>query len=922
MRFRNRPRDTFSNRYYVLVIFIAFLMALLALRLFVVTVVEHEKWSRKATDQSTKMIYTSAPRGDILDRNGKVIATTRQMFTVTFNSSSLDTKQINDASRKVLNLLEQNGDTYKDDFPIRIRKDGSMYYTYDVNKEKWLKSEGFHTDFSPSQTFLAMRRRYGIPDSMSRYDAYDKLTDVYKVNVPISVKNMHYTYDQQRTNFISKWGVFTDDEVKKGVSAEKCFRALRKQYKVSKSLSDREARKIFVVRNKVVDTGQRYTPVTLAKDVSKKTIAMVEESGIDGVSVSSQYRRYYPFKSSAAHILGYMGAISDSQSDYYVKKRNYNSDDLIGQEGIESRYEKQLHGTPGVQKIQVNSSGSYVRTISRTKSKKGKNVKLTIDMDLQQAAEKALASGIAHAGGNCQSGAVICMDVKTGQILAMASNPSYDPNIFSDGITTKAWKSVQSENPRDVIAPAPLYNNATMASVAPGSTFKPITAMTALQCGLNPNTMIHDNSYIEIGGHKWATSAYNEGGGSYGDENLELGIGHSSNYYFYCIGTGKNWGTGASLGYKIGVNDIVHTASEFGLGHATGVELRETVSPLPSKKRKMESYVTACWQYLYQNAHKFFPSSVADDYNKLSGELDTISAYVRTDPSYDQIVEDLKKTDMKASRIPSVATAIKYNYCIQAKWSTGDQFNLSIGQGDNSYTPLQLATYISALGNGGKYTHASVVKQVGDRVIDKTKSARTIDLKKNTVPDVLKGMRKVCTGGTLQSFFGSYKVPVAGKTGTAQNQGIRQPKSEVKYIRSNLGSLNSRAHSSVTWSQVEKNMTYLMRKYPTRYSSKDDAADAAVMRASNYRITQTMIDSGKGSYDYYAWTETLAPYNNPRIAVVTLLIQGGFSSNAAPVNKSVISSYYKLYNAKTGQRKPAKKHASKKSSAKKGSAKA
>ena len=140
MRFRNRPRDTFSNRYYVLVIFIAFLMALLALRLFVVTVVEHEKWSRKATDQSTKMIYTSAPRGDILDRNGKVIATTRQMFTVTFNSSSLDTKQINDASRKVLNLLEQNGDTYKDDFPIRIRKDGSMYYTYDVNKEKWLKS--------------------------------------------------------------------------------------------------------------------------------------------------------------------------------------------------------------------------------------------------------------------------------------------------------------------------------------------------------------------------------------------------------------------------------------------------------------------------------------------------------------------------------------------------------------------------------------------------------------------------------------------------------------------------------------------------------------------------------------------------------------------------------------------------------------
>lgn len=888
----NDRRDIFSSRYKMLVGFILLLMALLGLRLFVVTILQHDKWTAKAQDQSTKSVYTSAPRGNIYDRNGKIIAENRQMFSLTFSVADRTTEEINASAQKAVALLEKNGDAYTDDFPIKIRKDGSMYYTYDQSIEKWLKNEGLKAGLSADQAFAALRARYSIPASATRYQAKTLLTDTYNVSVPITVKTMTYEYDAQKKNFLSKWGVFSDKEIASGISASQAFRKLRKNYKIPASMSDAQAEKILFVRNKLASNGfQQYSAVTLATDVGKKTIAQVEEGAIDGLKISSQYRRCYPNGAVASHIIGYMGNISESDSKHYVEDLGYASTDLIGQAGVEAALEKSLHGTAGVETIQVNSSGQKVRTISKTNPKQGEDAKLTIDLRLQKDAEKALAQGIAKAGGKCRSGAVVAMDVKTGQVLALASYPDYDPNIFTAGITEKAWKSVQAKNTRDAIAPAPLYNNATMASVAPGSTFKPITAVTALELGLDPNRYITDRQFIQVGGHKWGTSLYNEGGGSFGNENLEIGMGHSSNYYFDCIGTGKDWGTGASLGYTIKISDLMNTASEFGLGHKTGIEIGETVNPLPSKKRKVAGFTQSCWAYLYNNAHKFFPASVVDHYDDLKEQCDTISSWVSEDPSYDTILKNLGKTKVKASYRAEVAAAVKYDYCAQAKWTVADQLNLSIGQGDNTYTPIQLVTYLSALGNKGKYHQATLVLTKGKEA----SSARTIKLKSTTIPSVIKGMKRVAKAGTLASFFGDYKYPVAGKTGTAENQGTPQPASEEKYVKEHLSAFNAAAGTSVTWDQVDKMITKLMRTSPVEYPSREDTVDRALRKCSKYKITSSMIDKYKGSYDYYAWTMTMAPADNPRVAVVTLLIQGGLSSNAAPVNKAVLNSYFKYY---------------------------
>ncbi|MDO5303443.1 MAG: penicillin-binding transpeptidase domain-containing protein [Clostridia bacterium] len=891
----NRNSRLFNTRYQQIVVVCVLLMFILCVRLFVVTVLQHDRWTDEASEQNTKAVYTSAPRGNIYDRNGNVLATSKQVFTVNFNASALETEEINESALILINTLIKNGDKYTDKFPIKIRKNGTFYYTYDQEIKNWLKEEGFSTDLSADKAFKALRAKYNIAKTLDRYDAMEVLQEKYNLDPPISVKKMEYTQEQERTLFLGKFG-FTETEIKKGISAEKCFKTLRKNYSIDKKLPDREARKIFIIRNEIATNGfTRYLPIKVASGIGKKTIAYLEEANLPGIEISSESERYYPNGSTACHILGYMGAISESETEYYVEKRGYSASDLVGKDGIEAALESKLHGTAGTKKIRVNSSGQYVQTISETEAKKGSDVYLSIDLDLQKAAEKSLAANI-KSNSSSQSGAVVALDVKTGDVLAMASYPNYDPNIFAKGITTKAWKSVQAKNARDVFSPAPLYNNATRAAIQPGSTFKPATALAALGQGLNPNQSILDVGHIELGGRTFGCDNWNQGFGTHGSETLEAGIGNSCNYYFYCIGTGKDWGTGNSLGYKISVDDILNTAKKLGLGQSTGIELDEVVAPLPSAEAKLATTELGVREYLYNNAHTYFPEKIANDKEKLKENLYTIASWTKDNPDYGEIVELLReKTDVKEAYIDQVASDIKFNYFIQAEWSTGDQFNISIGQGDNAYTPLQMARYLATIGNKGKRNDVSVVSAVeGEGANVKKKAAQIKGISEHSFDEVLAGMRRVCSMGTLAGFFGNYPVEVVGKTGTAENQAIKQPKSEVAYIKNNLSSFNSAAGTSVTWSKVMKIMEELMESDSENYPTKDSAVDEAVRKASKYKITMDMINSKKGSYEDFAWTMAMAPADDPQIAVVVMLVEGGYSYHAAPVAKDVVSAYLNL----------------------------
>lgn len=895
-----------NSRFYQILAVMIVLVLILCVRLFVLTVIQKDEWTTAAENQNTKEITTLAPRGKILDRYGREIATNKQMFTLTFNVSGLSTEEINKTAYGLIQILEENDDEYVDNFPIKISGD-NYRYTFDDEKREWLKDRGYPDDFTAEQAFNALRSQYEIDPQLDRYEAADILQGTYGVYPPINVRSMTYTYDTKKEQFLEKYGLDTD------LSAYEAFVQLRKTFKIDPELSDSEARKIFRIREEIQTLGyNRYLSATVAEDISEDTLIYVEErsSELRGVEIASDTVRYYPNGSTLAHVVGYMGSISDYQYEEYVTEKGYNADDLIGKDGIEASMESYLKGTDGVTRVRVDSSGNYIDTISETEPVAGQNVYLTVDLDLQKVAEDALKQGIeSTASGtsfkskygnvgmsrfsNCASGAVVAIEVETGDVLAMASYPDFDPNIFAEGISTEDWESVQSTNPRDYLAPTPLYNSATKASVQPGSTFKPVTAVAALQCGLDPNMSIRDRGHIDIGGRSFGCSAWNSYRGTHGSLTLRTGIQNSCNYYFYCIATNTDWGTGASLGFSedISIEKIMEVAQEFGLGQETGIELDEVTTPLASAERKMEATKNSLWSYLYSNAIRYWPESVVEDEEALRKDLDTITDWIEENPGRGEIIERIKaQTQVSEDSVETVADICKYSYFNQAQWTVGDEFNISIGQGDNAYTPLQMARYAATLGNYGVRNQVSIVKGIEGEGETVKEEPYTIDVEKEDMDEVLAGMRLVASRGTLAATFGRFPIEVAGKTGTAERSGYINPVDEVGYVKEHLSSIAP----GVSWNEVEELISDLMLEDPESYPTENDAVDDAVIKASGNKITQSDIDQFKDTYDEFAWVVTLAPADDPKIAVVVMLVQGGISSNAAPVAREIIGEYLQV----------------------------
>lgn len=895
-----------NSRFYQILAVMIVLVLILCVRLFVLTVIQKDEWTTAAENQNTKEITTLAPRGKILDRYGREIATNKQMFTLTFNVSGLSTEEINKTAYSLIQILEENDDEYVDNFPIKISGD-NYRYTFDDEKREWLEDRGYPDDFTAEQAFNALRSQYEIDPQLDRYEAADILQGTYGVYPPINVRSMTYTYDTEKEQFLEKYGLDTD------LSAYEAFVQLRKTFKIDPELSDSEARKILRIREEIQTLGyNRYLSATVAEDISEDTLIYVEErsSELRGVEIASDTVRYYPNGSTLAHVVGYMGSISDYQYEEYVTEKGYNADDLIGKDGIEASMESYLKGTDGVTRVRVDSSGNYIDTISETEPVAGQNVYLTVDLDLQKVAEDALKQGIeSTASGtsfkskygnvgmsrfsNCASGAVVAIEVETGDVLAMASYPDFDPNIFAEGISTEDWESVQSTNPRDYLAPTPLYNSATKASVQPGSTFKPVTAVAALQCGLDPNMSIRDRGHIDIGGRSFGCSAWNSYRGTHGSLTLRTGIQNSCNYYFYCIATNTDWGTGASLGFSedISIEKIMEVAQEFGLGQETGIELDEVTTPLASAERKMEATKNSLWSYLYSNAIRYWPESVVEDEEALRKDLDTITDWIEENPGRGEIIERIKaQTQVSEDSVETVADICKYSYFNQAQWTVGDEFNISIGQGDNAYTPLQMARYAATLGNYGVRNQVSIVKGIEGEGETVKEEPYTIDVEKEDMDEVLAGMRLVASRGTLAATFGRFPIEVAGKTGTAERSGYINPVDEVGYVKEHLSSIAP----GVSWNEVEELISDLMLEDPESYPTENDAVDDAVIKASGNKITQSDIDQFKDTYDEFAWVVTLAPADDPKIAVVVMLVQGGISSNAAPVAREIIGEYLQV----------------------------
>jgi penicillin-binding protein 2 len=898
----------FKSRYNQLLLLMLGLMAILIIRLFSLTVIQGVEWTNASQNMSVKNIHTIAPRGEIKDRYGRVLASNTPSFTVQLNANNLSDVDVNRLALQLISVFEKNGDKFYDNFPITIQN-GIFYYTYEKSIVDYLTAQGMPETFTAEQAFEEIKRRQNIEFGVDKYQAQEEMQTVYNIFPPISVKNMKYLEDLNKESFLQKFNLPVT------LSAKEAFYALRDKYKVDKALSLSDARKILIIRHELNALGYKsYMPAKIAQGVSDQTIITLEEKRMEfpGVEVVAESVRVYPYGKLASHVLGYLGQISESEKAYYVEELGYNANDMVGKEGLEKAYENTLKGEDGTKSVEVNAFGKLVRVIDETPAQQGKDIYLTIDLELQKTAEAALKQALdeIQVGGTFESkwgnynygktfnkanvGAVVVIDVSTGDILASASYPSYDPNLFATGISKENWQALQGENLRDPLSPLPLFNVAMRTAVQPGSIFKMVTGTTAMASGLDPNRKLYDGGVVRLGNRTYACSVWNSRGGSHGSLNFVEALEVSCNYYFFDIGAGYDYNRKQSLGYKepISIQKIMQYAQQYGLGVSSGVEIPETVIPVPSEARKLEQTKSYLRNVLLSRANLYFKPTIVSDKTLLSDNVDKIVSWTEENPTRSTILERMKTVGVVDDMIITVTDLCKYTFFNQAKWTTGDELNISIGQGENAYTPLQMANYVATIANGGTLNKVSLIKGIEGQGLIVKPAGKKVDADPEVFKVLMEGMHLVTSGprGTSRGVFGGLPIEAGGKTGTAQRSGKVNPPDEVEYIKQYLPRINSR----LAFSDVEKEMIRLMEVYPEIYTSKNSAIRQAVINLSDGIVTYAKIDAYKSEYDNFAWFVAFAPVEQPKIAVAALIFQGGSGGYAGPVVKEIIAKYMEL----------------------------
>lgn len=307
-----------------------------------------------------------------------------------------------------------------------------------------------------------------------------------------------------------------------------------------------------------------FNPIRIKTDVTPDIVSIIEEqkSQYPGVVIEVTPIRDYILKQEGAHTFGYVSEINDTELEK-MKDEGYKSGDIIGKFGLEKVYDKELRGENGGQQVEVDVSGKPVQILGRKEPVPGDDLELTIDINLQQAAEKAVDEQLTQIGAH--AAAAVVMNPQTGEILAMVSRPAFDPNLFAHGISSKDWNQLNN-NPYH-----PMDNKTITGEYPPGSTFKIVTGTAALTEGVvTPDEQIFDS------GHHWIIPKGNADGEALGWLNFRTALAHSDNVYFY------------EMGNRLGIDRLEKYARMFGLGAKTGIDLPYEGTGLVANRRYKE----------------------------------------------------------------------------------------------------------------------------------------------------------------------------------------------------------------------------------------------------------------------------------------------------------------------------------------------
>jgi len=488
-------------------------------------------------------------------------------------------------------------------------------------------------------------------------------------------------------------------------------------------------------------TGSRFQPIPLTKEADPELALRIVErpDQYPGVSATPVSIRNYPANAgaNAAHLLGYIGPLTEEDLSG-ANGRSYFRSESIGKAGLEIQYDEYLRGSPGIKTVIVDRKEAVTSTTQNSKPVGGNHLVTSIDVRVQAAAESALADAVRRArsmGYPSDGAAAVVMDVRNGQIIALASHPTYDPNSYERGLTVAEAKNLYSEK-----AGVPALSRALQGLFAPASTFKAVSAVAAANAGYDLNATYDCPSQVEVG-----TRAFqNFESKALGRISLKKGIAVSCDTIWYRIAFDE-WLRDGGLKPKSNANDYFFKAAKgFQVGVKTGIDL-----PSESSGRLADRE----WRKSWYEQNKDF---------------------------YCNYKERSTKSQQTAFLIQ-----LAYENCLDGdKIRAGDAVNFSIGQGDTVISPLKLAQMYAAIANGGtilKPTIAKAIVKTDGTVIKEFKPEKlgVIPATKETIKFLHGALREVVISGTGAGAFNSFPIPISGKTGTAQVFG-RNPNGSAK----------------------------------------------------------------------------------------------------------------------------------------------
>ncbi len=495
-----KKSNPYRRRLIVVLSFLVAALVCFCVVLFNYQIVNGDEYRALSVAGTAKREVVETSRGIITDRNGKVLVSNRLAYTLKFSDSDFgkDQAACNDAVWRLIELCRAEGVEWIDPLPLTAEA------PYTLSTE------------TPGKTFIGW------------------------------LKTNKLTYTGESTVTLT-------------ASSDEVMAALRKVYNIDDGYTDQQARLIAGVRYGAKISGG----YVFAEDVPVRVISQVVDGHYAGVSTGTSSQRVYN-TTYAAHILGRVSRIFAEDWDNY-KDKGYSMDALVGKGGVEEAFESYLHGTNGVKLVTTDKNGKVTGELYAKEPQPGNTVALTIDLDLQKVTEDSLAEKIGsmeQRDGLTRGGAAAVVSVGTGEVLALASYPTYDLSQWDEMYDT--WN-------KDTVG-RPMFNRATDGTYAPGSTFKLCSAVAALESGIvTPSTTIVDRgiyTYYTFPQPKcWI---YNSYGGTHGAVNVSQAITVSCNYFFY------------EVGRLMGIKTLDSYATQFGLGQHTGIEIGDSAGVLAS----------------------------------------------------------------------------------------------------------------------------------------------------------------------------------------------------------------------------------------------------------------------------------------------------------------------------------------------------